>query len=159
MIRFSIPSAALTITLAIACNDASDDQRKISGAQAEANDRIGMADREANQKIQNAQQDEDKKIADARADFLKLREDYRHTTTVNLVELDHHVDDLGAKAKVSIGKAKKNLDATLMQIRIDRGVFENDYKALESTTPALWDGTRAHLDTEWTHLMALVDQA
>jgi regulator of protease activity HflC (stomatin/prohibitin superfamily) len=159
MIRFSIPSAALTITLAIACNNASDDQRKIGRAQAEANDRIGTADKEANQKIQNAQQDEDKKIADARADFMKLREDYRHTTTVNLVELDHHVDDLGAKAKASIGKTKTNLDAALMRIRIDRGVFENDYKALETTTPASWDDARSRLDTEWTRLKALVDHA
>jgi 23S rRNA maturation-related 3'-5' exoribonuclease YhaM len=109
--------------------------------------------------FQSAQQDEDKKIADARADFIRLREDYRHTTTVNLIELDHHVDDLGAKAKLSIGKTKTNLDAALMQIRIDRGVFETDYKALETTTPGLWDGARAHLDTEWAHLKALVDHA
>jgi hypothetical protein len=159
MIRSSIPTVVLFMTLALACNNASDEQKKMNSARAEADEKINTAVRESDQKIRNAQQEEDKKVAEAQASFMKLREDYRHTTTVNLVQLDHKVDDLESKSKQSSGKARAELDANLKQIHADRGVFEADCKSLETATAATWDDAKIRLDKAWTHLKTLVDKA
>jgi len=159
MIRFSIPSTVLFITLALACDNASGEQKKMSSARAEADDKSGAAVSEADQKIRNAQQEEDKKVGEAQAGFMKLREEYRHTTTMNLIGLDHKVDDLEAKAKQSSGKARTELDANLKQIHADRGAFVTDYKSLDTATASTWDDAKARLDQEWTLLKTLVDKA
>jgi len=159
MILSSIPPTVLFMTLALACNNASDEQKKMNSARAEADDKIGAAVKQADQNIKNAEQDESKKVAEAQAGFMKMREDYRHVTTMNLVDLDHKVDDLEAKAKVSNGKARSELDANLKQIHTDRGTFETDYRSLETATPLTWDDAKARLDKEWTHLKTLVDKA
>src|ERR1700730_15232608 len=101
MIRSPIPPAVLFMTLALACNNASDEQKKMTSARTEADDKIGTAVKEADQKIKTAEQNEGKQVAEAQASFMKMREDYRHTTTTNLVELDRKVDGLEAKAKKS----------------------------------------------------------
>lgn len=159
MIRSSIPSTVLFMSLALACNNASDEQKKMNTAHAAADDKTVAAVKESDQKVKNAQQDEDKKVAEAQAGFMKLREDYRHTTTVNLVDLDHKVDDLEAKAKQSSGKARTDLDANLRQIHAERGTFDTDYKTLETATASTWDDAKTRLDKAWTHLKTLVDKA
>jgi hypothetical protein len=160
MIRSSIPPAVLLMILGLACNNnASDEQKKMNSARSQADDKIGTAVKEADQKVKNAQQEEDKKVAEAQADFMKLREEYRHMTTMNLVDLDHKVDDLEAKAKQASGKARTELDANLKQIHADRGAFETDCKSLETATASTWDDAKARLDKEWTHLKTRVDKA
>jgi len=159
MIRSSTPPAVLFMTLALACNNASDEQKKMNSARAEADDKIGAAVKESDQKIKNAEQDESKKVAEAQASFMKMREDYRHVTTTNLVELDHKVDDLDAKAKKASGNEKTALDANLKQIHTDRGTFETNYRSLENATASTWDDAKARLDKEWTQLKTLVDKA
>jgi hypothetical protein len=159
MIRSSIPPAVLFMTLAFACNNASDEQKKMNSARTEADDKIGTAMKEADLKIKTAEQNEGKQVAEAQAGFMKMREDYRHTTTTNLVELDRKVDDLETKAKKSSGKEKADLDANLKQIHTDRGTFETNYKSLEAATASTWDDAKARLDKEWTHLKTLVDKA
>jgi hypothetical protein len=159
MFRSSIPPTILLMTLAFACHNASDAQKKMNSARSEADEKIGVAVKESDQKVKNAQQDEDKKVAEAQAGFMKMREDYRHVTAMNLVDLDHKVDDLQAKAKQSSGKAKTDLDANLKLIQVDRGAFETDYKSLETATAATWDGAKARLDKEWTQLKTRVDKA
>jgi hypothetical protein len=159
MIRLSIPSTVLFMTVAVACNSASNEQKTMSSTRADADDKSGAAVKEANQKIRNAQQEAGKKVAAAHAGFMKLREEYRHTTTMNLIDLYHKVDDLEAKAKHSSGKARAELDANLKQIRTNRGAFETDYKSLDTATASTWDDAKAHLDKEWTLLKTLVDKA
>jgi hypothetical protein len=159
MIRSSISATVLFVTMALACNNASDEQKKMNAARTEADDKIGTAVKEADQKVRNAQQEEDKKVAEAQASFMKIREDYRHMTTVNLVELDHSVNDLEAKAKQSNGKVRTDLDASLKQIHADRGAFQTDYMSLEAATASTWDEAKTRLDKEWTHLKTLVDKA
>jgi hypothetical protein len=159
MFRSSIPPTILLMTLALACNNASDAQKTMNSARSEADQKIAAAVKDSDQKVKNAQQDEDKKVAEAQAGFMKVREDYRHVTTMNLVDLDHKVDDLQAKSKQSSGKAKTDLDASLKQIHTDRGAFETDYRSLETATAATWDGAKARLDKEWTQLKTLVDKA
>src|SRR5579862_650544 len=110
MVRSSLALTALTFVLSTACNNASDAAKKVNGAQAEANDKSGAAMKEAAEKVDHAQAEADGKIAAARADFMKLREDYRHTTTNNLVDLDHKVADLATKATQSTGKQRTDLD-------------------------------------------------
>src|SRR5579864_5263342 len=159
MIRSSIPSAVLLVALAVACNNASDEQKKMNSARAEADDKIGGAVKESDQKVRNAQQEEDKKVAEAQAGFMKLREDYRHTTTLNLVELDRRVEGLEAKAKQSSGKARTQLDANLRQIHASRSEFDADCKSLETATASTWDDAKTRLDKEWIQLRTLVDKA
>ena len=89
MIRTSIVvTSALALLLMAACDQASADQRNATNAQAEANAKIAAADTEANKKVAAAQTEADAKIAAAQASFMKLREDYRHSTTTNLVDLN-----------------------------------------------------------------------
>jgi hypothetical protein len=159
MVHASIPSAILFMTLSVACDNAADEQKKMNSARSEADDKIGAAVNEADLKVRSAQQAADKAVAEAQAGFLKLREDYRHMTTLNLVELDHHVDDLEAKAKRTIGKAKTDLDAHLKQIHADRSAFDTACKSLEAATAFTWDDAKARLDKEWIRLRDLVDRA
>jgi hypothetical protein len=159
MVRSSLALTALTFLLSTACNNASDDAKKVNGAQAEANDKSGAAMKEATEKVGNAQAEADQKIAAANADFMKLREDYRHTTTTNLVDLDHKVADLAAKASQSTGKQRVDRDANLKVIYASRDAFNRDYQSLDAAAASTWDGARARLDQEWSDLKALVDKA
>jgi hypothetical protein len=159
MLRSSFALATLTFVLSTACNNASDDAKRVNGAQAEANDKSGAAMKEATEKVDNAQAEADEKIAAARADFMKLREDYRHTTTNNLVDLDHKVADLAAKASKSSGKQKVDLDANLKAIYASRDAFGRDYQLLDVAAASTWDSAKTRLDKEWTDLKALVDKA
>jgi hypothetical protein len=120
-----------------ACDKAADDEHKANVAQTEA----------------------DQKIAAAHASFLKLREDYRHTTTGNLVDLDRDVESLAAKAKQASGQPRADLDARLLQIQQSRSAFMRDYASLDTAAGATWDDTRLRLDKEWVALKALVDKS
>jgi hypothetical protein len=159
MVRSSLALTALTFVLSTSCNNASDDAKRVNGAQAEANDKSGAAMKEATEKVDNAQAEADEKIAAARADFMKLREDYRHTTTSNLVDLDHKVADLATKASQSSGKQRTDLDANLKLIHASRDAFARDYQSLDAAAASTWDGAKTRLDKEWTDLKALVDKA
>lgn len=157
MIRSSIVVCGLGLVLALAsgCNKAADEQQKAVNAQAQANDKIVQA----NQDAVNAQAEADKKIAEAQANFLKMREDYRHETTTNLVDLDKKIADLEAKEKTSTGKKKADLDAQLTQIRARREAFANDWKSIETASASTWDATKNRLDKEWSDLKNLVERA
>jgi hypothetical protein len=159
MVRSSIwVATALTLYLA-ACDNASDDARKARNAQATADDKSGAALRESDDKVKSAQTEADQKIAAARADFMTMREDYRHATTNNLVNLDHKVDDLTAKAKQSSGKDKTDRDASLKQIHASRDAFWKNYQSLDSASESTWDDAKLRVEKEWTELKALVDSA
>jgi hypothetical protein len=157
MIRSSIVVCGLGLVLALAsgCNKAADEQQKAVNAQTQANDKIVQA----NQDAVNAQAEADKKIAEAQANFLKMREDYRHETTTNLVDLDKKIADLEAKEKTSTGKKKADLDAQLTQIRARREAFANDWKSIETASASTWDATKNRLDKEWSDLKNLVERA
>jgi len=152
-----IYSSALCILLFAGCDTASQQQKKAANAQDEANNKIVEATQEASQKVVSAQAEADKKIAEAQANFLKLREDYRHTTANNLVEFDRKVAELEAKAKEAKGKAKAELETKLQRIRDSRAAFAAEYKTLEAETAARWDATKAHLDKQWGDLKTMVD--
>jgi len=162
MIRSSMLAAAvLSVLLTAACDKdkAADEQSKANTAQNVATDKAAEANKEADQKIRNAQAEADKKVAEAQAGFMKLREDYRHKTTTDLVDLDKKVEELDAKAKKANGKAKTDLETALKQIRSSRDTFATDYKSIETASATTWDATKVRLDKEWTDLKALVDKA
>lgn len=154
-----LTTASLAIMLSAGCDKASDDRQKANLAQNEANDKITAARAEADKKVLSAQGEADRKIAEAQASFLKMREDYRHKTTVNLVDLDHKVEMLAAKAKTINGKAQSDLDAKLKQIRASRAEFGTNYGALDGASTVTWDAAQAQLDKEWAALRELVDKA
>jgi len=133
--------------LAAGCDKAADNQNKINAAAAEANTKITEATAAA-----------DQKISAAHASFLKLREDYRHATTQNLVALDRDVDSLTAKAQLASGQARADLDARLVRIHASRDAFSRDYASLDAAVGAAWDDSKARLDKEWQDLKALVDK-
>jgi hypothetical protein len=153
-----LATTVLSLFVFTACDNASSDDRKAKSAQAEADDKSGAATKEADDKVRNAQAEADQKIAAARADFMKLREDYRHTTTTNLVDLDHKVSDLTVKASQANGKMRASLDANLQEIHTRREVFDKGYQSLENASAATWDNTKSRLDKEWSDLKALVDK-
>jgi hypothetical protein len=160
MIRSSlIVCGSLVLALASGCNKAADEQQKAVNAQNQANDKIVQANQEADQKANSAQADADKKIAEAQASFLKMREDYRHETTTNLVDLDKKIADLEAKQKTATGKKKADLDTQLDQIRTQREAFANDWKTIETASATTWDATKNRLDKEWSDLKSMVDRA
>jgi hypothetical protein len=136
------------MTFTFACDNAADEQKKANMARAAADETIT-----------NAQNLADQKVAEAQAGFMKLREDYRHKTTTNLVELDHKVDGLEAKARQLTGDPRAALDANLKVIRADRHAFEADYLSLDTASASTWDDAKARVDKEWTHLWTLVDRA
>lgn len=159
MMRTSIfATAILSLVLSVGCDKAADEQQKANAAQTEANEKIISARNEADKKVVGAQVEADKKIAEAQAGFLKMREDYRHKTTVALTDLDKNIEVLEGKAKTATGKAKADLDANLKQIRTNRDAFVADYKSIEGSSATTWDSTKVRLDKEWTDLKALVDK-
>lgn len=145
---------ALSLT---ACDKAADEQKKANEAQAKANEKIGEVAREAEEKIKQAQAQADKKIAEAQAAFMKLREDYRHSTNEQLVELDKKIADIEVKAKKSKAKAKTELDLKVKQTRAARDAFVTDYKEIETATAVTWDETKARLDKQWADVKAMSD--
>jgi hypothetical protein len=142
-----------------ACTDAMDEQKKATTAKNEAADKINAANVEADKKVESATTEADRKIAEAQTSFLKLREDYRHKVTVNLVELDAKVDTLGVKLKTAGGKSKVDLDDKLKIIRLRRTEFAAAYTALDGASAATWDAMQMKLDKDWTLLKDLVDKA
>jgi hypothetical protein len=160
MVRSSVlATAVLSLTLATACDNASTDAEKANRAQTEVNAKSAAAFKEADEKVAKARAEADETIAAARADFMKTREDYRHTTTTNLVDLDQKVADLAAQATQVSGKKRADLDATLKQIHASRAAFGKDYESLENASASTWDNAKSRLDKEWTELKALVDKA
>ncbi len=145
--RSLILGLVLSGGLAAGCDKAADDQNKINAAAAEANTKIAEANTQA-----------DQKISAANASFSKLREDYRHATTQNLVALDRDVDSLAAKAQLASGQARADLDARLQRIHAGRDAFFRDYASLDAAVGAQWDESKARLDKEWQDLKTLVDQ-
>lgn len=157
MMRISILGCVLVSSLAaMACNNAADDQAKAEKAQATATDKITSATVEANAKVASAQAEADRKIAEAQASFSKLREDYRHSFTTDLADLDQKIADLSAKATVKTGQVKSDLDAQLAEVRARRSAIGADFDALGNATAVTWDDAKARLDKEMSDLKTLV---
>jgi regulator of protease activity HflC (stomatin/prohibitin superfamily) len=160
MIRtITVAGAVLSLTLVTACDRAADEQTKATEAQAQANAKIEAARKDAELKSKSAQSDADKKIAEAQANFMKMREEYRHSASMDMVTVDKKIADLDAKAKAATGKAKVDLDLSLKTIHADRDRFALDFKAIESATALTWDNAKADLDRQWSNLKALIDKA
>jgi regulator of protease activity HflC (stomatin/prohibitin superfamily) len=154
----SIVLGSLFVALA-GCNKAVDEKQKADQAQVDANQKIAEANREADQKINEAQAQADKTTAEAQANFLKMREDYRHDVTQKLVDLDHKIADLEAKARTATGKTKADLEARLKEIHTERDEFVAEYRTIEVASATTWDSTKARLDKSWDELKKLVDRA
>lgn len=153
-----LASALLCMTLTTACGeDAADMQRSANAAQDVANTKIDDVTADADQDIRTAQAAADKTVAAEWADFRTLREDYRHTTKINLVELDKKVSDIEARALKENGAKKADLEAKLKVIHADRDTFMNDYKGLEDETASTWDATKARMDARWSDLASRVE--
>jgi cell division septum initiation protein DivIVA len=149
--------SALCALIGAGCDDVAHLETKAQSAQAEADNKIAAAAREASDKALSAQSEADKKIAEAEANIQRLREDYRHTTASNLLDLDQKVADLEVKANQAKGKAKAEYDNKIQQIRASRAAFVADYKALDIETGAAWDAAKTRLDKEWVELKALLE--
>jgi hypothetical protein len=152
-------TAILSAFLIAGCDNAMDDQTKANSSQTAADEKIAAANQEANQKGQAAQAEADKKIAAANASFMKLREDYRHQMTNNLIELDHRVDALDAASRAPSTKNPAALQSNLKLIHAKRAEFSTDYVAIETASAVTWDDTKTRLDNELTALKSLVDKA
>ena len=150
---------ALSLALAAGCNKAADEQKKADEARAEADNKVIDANREASDKINAAQSDADKKVAEAQASFLKLREDYRHKVTEDLVSVDKDIVGLEAKAKTATGKAKAEIESALPNIHTLREGVTSEYRSLELASALTWDETKARVDKAVDDLKKAVDKA
>lgn len=160
MIRFTTASVcmALSLSLAAGCNKAQDEQRKADEARAEADEKVTEANREATDKINAAQAEADKKVADAQANFLKLREDYRHSVNEDLVKVDKNIADLDAKSQTAKGKTKTEIDAALPSIRTLRENVNTEYRSLELASALTWDDAKARVDKAVDELKKAIDK-
>ena len=160
MIRFTTITACLALSLAFAagCNKASDEQRKADEARTDADKKVTDANREATDKINAAQAEADKKVADAQASFLKLREDYRHKVTDDLVSVDKQIADLEAKAKTAKAKDKATIEAALPGIRAQRDAVTSEYRSLELASAITWDDAKGRVDKAVDDLKKAIDK-
>ena len=154
-----VSAAALVLTLGAGCDRAADDQAKANNAQAEANKKIAEADKESTTKTTGAQVEADKKIASAEQDFAKRREDYRHSVTSDLVDVDKKIDTATAKDKTLAGKKKMDMDANLASLRAQRTAFDQDLAALDKSTALQFDSLKEKTDKDLSNLKSLVDKA
>jgi len=161
MIRsVSISLGAVLIAIgALGCNKAADEQRKADEARSEADKKVGEASNDAAEKINAARADADKKVAEAQANFLKLREDYRHKVTEDLVSVDKDIANLEAKAKTATGKTKAQIEAALPDIRAQRENLSSEYRSLEFSSAVSWDNAKARVDKAYDDLKKAIDKA
>jgi hypothetical protein len=161
MIRSITATACMALSLALAtgCDKAADEQRKADEARAEADNRVIDANREAADKVNAARAEEDKKVAEAQASFLKIREDYRHKVTEDLVGVDKEIAELDAKAKTATGKDKAKLDGNLPSVRTLRENVSTEYRSLELASALTWDDAKGRVDKALSELKDAVDKA
>ena len=161
MIRsLNIPLAAVLIAIgSLGCNKAADEQKKADEARSEADKKVGEASNDAAEKINAANAEADKKVAEAQANFLKLREDYRHKITEDLVSVDKDIANLEAKAKTATGKTKAQIEAALPNIRSQRETISSEYKSLEFSSAVSWDNAKARVDKAYDDLKKAIDKA
>ena len=150
---------ALSLPLAAGCNKAADEQQKADQARTDADKKVNEANSEATDKINAARADADKKVADAQASFLKLREDYRHDVTADLVKVDKDIADLEAKAKTEKGKKKADIEAALPNIHSLRESVTSEYRSLEMSSAITWDDSKARVDKAVDDLKKAVSKA
>jgi predicted aminopeptidase len=161
MNRFSTVSVcmALSMAFAVGCNKAADEQRKADEARTDADNKVVDANREATEKINAAQAEADKKVADAQANFVKMREDYRHKVTEDLIKIDKDVAGLDAKVKTATGKAKAEIDSQLPSIRSLREAVSSEYRSLELSSALTWDDAKGRVDKAVDDLKKAIDKA
>lgn len=160
MNRFSIVSTCALVSLATAlgCNKAADEQRKADEARAEADDKVIDANRDATEKINAAQADADRKVAEAQANFTKMREEYRHDVTQDLVKVDKDIADLEAKSKTATGKTKSEIDAAIPNIRSLRENVTSEYRSLELASALTWDDAKGRVNKAVDDLKQAIDK-
>lgn len=161
MIRFTTLSTciALSLVCAVGCNKAADEQQKADEARIEADKKVTDANQDASDKINAARAEADKKVADAQAGFLKLREDYRHSVTEDLVTVDKNIADLDAKGLTAKGKAKTDIEAAMPNIRSLREAVTAEYRSLEMSSALTWDASKARVDKAVDDLKKAIDKA
>ncbi len=161
MIRSITATACMALSLALAtgCDKAADEQRKADEARAEADNKVIDANREATDKVNAARAEEDKKVAEAQASFLKIREDYRHKVTEDLVGVDKEIAELDAKTKTATGKDKAKLDSNLPSVRTLRENVSTEYRSLELASALTWDDAKGRVDKALSELKDAVDKA
>jgi chromosome segregation ATPase len=161
MIRFTTLSTCIALSLvsAVGCDKAVDEQKKADEARTDADKKVTDANRDATDKINAARAEADKKVADAQAGFLKLREDFRHQVTGDLVAVDKSIADLDAKEKTAKGKTKTQIDAAMPNIHTLRDSVMTEYRSLELSSALTWDASKARVDKAVDDLKKAIDKA
>jgi hypothetical protein len=158
-VTMSLAAVSMTLGMLTGCDKAADAQKQADEARADADKKVGEASADAAEKINAARAEEDKRIAAAQADFLKLREDYRHKVTEDLVSMDKKIADLEAKAKTANAKTKAEIEAALPNIRSLRESVTSEYRSLEFSSAVTWDSSKARVEKAYDELSKAVDKA
>ena len=147
------------LSSASACSSAMGEQRKATNAQNKADTEIAATNVERSEKNRVSQDEANVKIADAQAAFTKMRNDYRHETSLGLADLDLDIASLEAKQKTMKGQGKLDLESSLTNIRAARARYTTAHASLEGTTATTWDQAKKELDAQWDVLKDLVDKS
>jgi hypothetical protein len=160
MIRSVTSVAAIVLGFGlVGCEKAADQQQKADAAREDAQKKVQDANQEATDKINAAREEETRKVAEAQANFLKIREDYRHSISEDLTKLDARIAELEAKAKTATGKTKTTLDTNLANVRSLRENVNTEYRSLEYSSALTWDKVKANVDKAHDDLKKAVDSA
>ena len=149
---------ALVLVSSAACRTTTE-QSKATNAQRTADNEIAVADAERAEKNRVSQDEANVKITEAQTAFTKMRNDYRHSTSLALADLDLDIAGLEAKQKKLKGKSKADLDASLINIHSARERYTAAHASLEATTATTWDQAKKELDAQWDVLKDLVDKS
>jgi Tfp pilus assembly protein PilP len=148
----------LALLSSVACDRASEQQKKADEAQREASQEMNEVRAEASQEMNKLQAEANREVAEAQAKFSKIREEYRHEVEKNLINLDEEIAKLSTRIEVKKDGVKAGTRERLEMIREKRTEFQKDLASLETASARDWDSAKNALDKEWENLKALVNK-
>jgi len=125
----------LSLALATYCEETEREQRRVNQARPHLVGRIKIV----------------------QASIVRMREDYRHSTSLAVGELENRLSDLELKVASSSGNARNDLESKVRRLKASRAAFLADFRALERIPAQTWAEARAKLDREWKDLTALAE--
>ncbi len=88
----------------------------------------------------------------------RVRNEYRHSVTFNLAELDRRILHLRVHARTATAEVKEHFDVSLKAIGSSRDRLASDLRALDAATDSGWTAAKTALDRELFVLTALIEK-
>jgi small-conductance mechanosensitive channel len=118
-----------------------------------------QAQQSAAQQAAAAQAEMRDKVAAAQADFEKTRTDYSRDRQLDLKEIDDRISRLEKTAQSATAPTRGRLEQTLATLRVERGAFASDVRAIGNVAATDWDQFKSKVDDEYANLKTHLDKA